>query len=844
MSADTKRQVSAKVLEAIEILKAEKIDQTAEYLLSLSKELKSQNAFNYARQVLRRAKAMKELDDNPDLAYKIEQQYALCTYKDQDLTLEFRLDLALKILNEKVLDLKNSTDPETLGYAGATYKRKWEALGDKNFLIASLHYYEKGHGFEKGLKDGYPGINAAFIADQLAKLEEDNTQYTNVVNPNLPNEYRKLAHNIRTEINQNLTKVIQKEPDKKNWWSLVTIVESYFGLGLFEEAKTYLLEALKEKNVSEWEYETTTRQLAQLAILQADKVENIMKGAPGEVIKILAEAVTPANGDNGLEARDTKEILETAIAGKVGLALSGGGFRAALFHVGLLAKLAELDILRRVEVISCVSGGSIVGTCYYLALKDALMINTDANMKQAVYVEIVNKLEKHFLLGVQQNLRMRIFTNWWSNLKMLLLPRYTRTLKLGELYERELFAEFSGKSGEHWMTDLIIQPKGEPANFKPRYHNWYRKAKVPILIINATALNTGHNWQFTGSWMGEPPFGISAIDGNYRLRRLYYDQATTINNIRLGHAVAASSCVPVLFPPIQLKNIYSGINLKLVDGGVHDNQGTSSLIEQGCTVLLVSDASGQMNSENKPSSKLGKVLQRSNDILMERVRNAQYHDLQMRLRNKLLRGLMFIHLKLDLDVKSINWIDAPPVFPIPSFTKKTEYDVDKNFQTLLAGVRTDLDSFHNTEAYSLMKDAYEMSAYELIKSKTALKDSASIPFAPMSPAPAWAFNNAKPLPLDEPVPRMLQLLMVSASKLFKVFKLKPSISILLSMLVISIPTSMLLWIVNSWALIEDPFLKLITSILGGLLLGTLAFTGMMNLNLLLLDRLYKWVGKN
>lgn len=57
---------------------------------------------------------------------------------------------------------------------------------------------------------------------------------------------------------------------------------------------------------------------------------------------------------------------------KLGLALSGGGFRAALFHLGVLAALAELKLLSRIEVIATVSGGSVVGACYYLKLKQLL----------------------------------------------------------------------------------------------------------------------------------------------------------------------------------------------------------------------------------------------------------------------------------------------------------------------------------------------------------------------------------------------------------------------------------------------------------------------------------------
>jgi len=53
-------------------------------------------------------------------------------------------------------------------------------------------------------------------------------------------------------------------------------------------------------------------------------------------------------------------------APKLGLALSGGGSRAAFFHIGVLASMAEVGLLRQVEVISTVSGGSIVGALYYL----------------------------------------------------------------------------------------------------------------------------------------------------------------------------------------------------------------------------------------------------------------------------------------------------------------------------------------------------------------------------------------------------------------------------------------------------------------------------------------------
>ena len=46
---------------------------------------------------------------------------------------------------------------------------------------------------------------------------------------------------------------------------------------------------------------------------------------------------------------------------RIGLALSGGGFRAAAFHLGVFRKLEELGLLAKIDLLTCVSGGSIAG---------------------------------------------------------------------------------------------------------------------------------------------------------------------------------------------------------------------------------------------------------------------------------------------------------------------------------------------------------------------------------------------------------------------------------------------------------------------------------------------------
>jgi predicted acylesterase/phospholipase RssA len=166
---------------------------------------------------------------------------------------------------------------------------------------------------------------------------------------------------------------------------------------------------------------------------------------------------------------DRVQGVRTAFLGKVGLALSGGGFRASLFHIGLLAKLAEMDMLRHVEVLSCVSGGSIIGAHYYLKVRDLFKRKGDAEIEQKDYVRIVQEICREFLEGVQTNIRTRMAAEFLTNLKMIFLPNYSRTIRVGELFEEQIYAKV--QDGEQmrprWLNDLFIQPKDEVNGLLP-----------------------------------------------------------------------------------------------------------------------------------------------------------------------------------------------------------------------------------------------------------------------------------------------------------------------------------------------------------------------------------------
>ena len=243
-------------------------------ILCLNKKLKAERAFNYARKLLFIARSMPVTgeDENEKIKKRIlrEQQYALCTYKDQDLPLIKRLDDALIILNGDILTLDSSKDSETLGIAGAVYKRKWEAGGQKKNLEQSLFYYSKG--YELHNHDyGYTGINAAYVCDLLAWIElKEATSKTSV------SDYVASKHKYAKEIRQDLASTLPAMSANENWlekewWYLVTIAEANFGLNQYDVALTWIQKAMKLEGNPEWQLESSARQLVQLATIQEHK---------------------------------------------------------------------------------------------------------------------------------------------------------------------------------------------------------------------------------------------------------------------------------------------------------------------------------------------------------------------------------------------------------------------------------------------------------------------------------------------------------------------------------------------------------------------------------------------
>src|SRR5262245_5953591 len=118
---------------------------------------------------------------------------------------------------------------------------------------------------------------------------------------------------------------------------------------------------------------------------------------------------------------------------KLGLALSGGGFRATLFHLGLIRFLRDADFLRQVTHITSVSGGSIMAA--HLVLNwDRYTGSTEEFEKAAshllnfIRLDVRNRIVRRFLLG--------LLLRWPRRLLGLSNRQLTRTGLLERQYEK------------------------------------------------------------------------------------------------------------------------------------------------------------------------------------------------------------------------------------------------------------------------------------------------------------------------------------------------------------------------------------------------------------------------
>ena len=140
---------------------------------------------------------------------------------------------------------------------------------------------------------------------------------------------------------------------------------------------------------------------------------------------------------------------------RTGLALSGGGFRAALYHLGVVRYLRDAEILPHVTHITSVSGGSITGA--HMTLNWDRYCGSPAEFEQAadeiirfVQMDVRNRIVRRFPLASGINSAARL-------LRMPQNRHFTRPGLLEKHYQQKLlFYSFSESSSKLLETILFL----------------------------------------------------------------------------------------------------------------------------------------------------------------------------------------------------------------------------------------------------------------------------------------------------------------------------------------------------------------------------------------------------
>lgn len=357
----------------------------------------------------------------------------------------------------------------------------------------------------------------------------------------------------------------------------------------------------------------------------------------------------------------------------IGLCLSGGGYRATLFHLGSVRRLHELGVMsmqapHRFRTISSVSGGSIT------------------------------------------NAQLAVTYPWKPP-----GDEWTRTVAVP-------LREFTKKDIRTWPFLLGLLPKittiGEIAKRYDKFLGQAKLARIPDginFVFCATDLAFGSNFEFRRNTIGD-----------YQLGHI-----PTPEGWPLGRAVAASACFPPLFQPMSLKNLprfQGGLaekespkewaeavkDVRLTDGGNYDNMGLEPVFKHH-RFVLVSDAGGVFDFESAKK-------------LLWRIK--RYQAVQ-ETQTRYLRRRWLLAMDKAKQVEAVYWSVSSGVESYGAavgYSKKLAVDVISN-------IRSDLDAFSDAESAVLQNHGYTLADAAMRKHAATLLSNAIPKLEP--PFPDW-----------------------------------------------------------------------------------------------------------
>jgi predicted acylesterase/phospholipase RssA len=251
----------------------------------------------------------------------------------------------------------------------------------------------------------------------------------------------------------------------------------------------------------------------------------------------------------------------------IAISLSGGGFRATSIHLGVLSylsslKLYDISFLERIRVISTVSAGTLAGVKYASTLKKG-------GSFEEFYRTLLDFMTKVDL--VEEALEyLSKDSNWNATRKRSLINAFSSVYH--KKFESEHFGLLCNKSPEIHLKEMSFG--ATEFDFALPFH-FQKTERVHPKVGNNTH-------EYIGNKKMHIPIEIA-------------------KEIRLADIIAASSCFPFGFEPINFPDdfIYDGaVKLKdrslfpkytsdgdiieypvgLMDGGIDDNQGVDSIV--------------------------------------------------------------------------------------------------------------------------------------------------------------------------------------------------------------------------------------------------------------------------
>jgi NTE family protein len=331
----------------------------------------------------------------------------------------------------------------------------------------------------------------------------------------------------------------------------------------------------------------------------------------------------------------------------IGLALSGGGFRATLFHIGTLWRLNELALLEKIDRISAVSGGAI--TAGMLA-KEWERLDFKGGIARAFLSLVVDPLRDFCRRTVDALAIGQGLLTPWKSVSEAVQARYDEYL-------------FGG-----------ISLRRLPEN--------------PRFVFNSTNLQTGKDFRFSRPYIGDYRIGLIRDP-----------------DLPLSVAVTASSAFPPVLSPVILRDLppfelVEGADLHgdprysreiyLTDGGTYDNLGLETVWNRYDTVL-VSDAGAPFKIDDTVRVDWLSQARAALDVATDQARGLRKRALIADFKAGERRGAYW---GIDTHIR-----DYPLANPMPCREKLTEP---------LAEIRTRLNFFNEEEQGRLINWGYAL----------------------------------------------------------------------------------------------------------------------------------------